>query len=299
MATKRRRNRGSRKVHHAETKQDMGSNKPGTAQTTPPPYFRWIIIIALAGMLLSAYLTVLTWLRVAPLACGEGSSCEVVQSSTWGSIFGIPVSFFGVLFYTAVGWAAWRIPVLERRWRWVWRLTLPAFAVSLYLTAVSLFVIKAACLYCLGSNVLVTAIFVLAILSRPKQLLLKPWLKHSIAGFVAVLVGIQLVYTLPYFTKKQEDPYLQGLAQHLRKHAVMYGASWCSACAEQKSYFKGSVKRLPYIECSPQGPRGPQAPICVTQGIRSYPTWVIKGQRYVSVLKPRELARLTGYPSAP
>ncbi len=64
---------------------------------------------------------------------------------------------------------------------------------------------------------------------------------------------------------------------------------------EQKDLFEASAERLPYIECSPTGRSGPLAPECSRMRIKSYPTWIIKGQKYTGILKPDRLASLTGY----
>jgi len=49
------------------------------------------------------------------------------------------------------------------------------------------------------------------------------------------------------------------------------------------------------VECSPNGRNKPQARVCVKNKIKSYPTWIIRGQMYVGVLKPDRLATLSGY----
>jgi hypothetical protein len=65
---------------------------------------------------------------------------------------------------------------------------------------------------------------------------------------------------------------------------------------EQKALFEVSADRLPYVECFPSGRSGPKAFECMSKEIDSYPTWIIKGKRYKSVLKPDRLAVLSGYP---
>ncbi len=56
----------------------------------------------------------------------------------------------------------------------------------------------------------------------------------------------------------------------VEKKAVMFGASWCPHCAEQKKMFGQSAKNMPYFECS----RGNnQVQECTDRAITSYPTW--------------------------
>ncbi len=54
------------------------------------------------------------------------------------------------------------------------------------------------------------------------------------------------------------------------KQIVMFGASWCPHCADQKTLFGRSVKDMPYFECSKGGT---QVEECNARGITSYPTW--------------------------
>jgi len=54
------------------------------------------------------------------------------------------------------------------------------------------------------------------------------------------------------------------------KKVVMFGASWCPHCADQKKLFGRSAKDMPYFECSKGGG---QVQECTDRGIMSYPTW--------------------------
>ena len=56
----------------------------------------------------------------------------------------------------------------------------------------------------------------------------------------------------------------------------MYGAFWCSHCAEQKEAF-GAGAPLPYVECFPEGYRkGVQmAPACKAAKLEGFPTWAL------------------------
>ncbi len=102
---------------------------------------------------------------------------------------------------------------------------------------------------------------------------------------VALQIGVQGKPATP------EDPAVRMLAEHLRRSgAKFYGAFWCEHCTEQKDIFGASAQRLPYIECSPSGSKGPQAEKCQDAGIRAYPSWIIGGKRYEGTLSLRALA---------
>jgi uncharacterized membrane protein len=125
-----------------------------------------LALLALAGLMLSAYLTLFKLGYIGHLACGLGS-CERVQTSRWSVLFGIPVAAWGAAFYVAV----LAIAVVGTqpkfadapRISWVLLgLTGWGFLFSAYLTAVELFVIHAICEYCVTSAVLVTVMCAVA-----------------------------------------------------------------------------------------------------------------------------------------
>ncbi|RMF21326.1 MAG: hypothetical protein D6756_12675 [Cyanobacteria bacterium J083] len=86
------------------------------------------------------------------------------------------------------------------------------------------------------------------------------------------------------------------LAKYLSSQGVKkYGAFWCPHCYEQKQLFgKEAFKIINYIECDPRG-KNPQRELCVAAGIKSFPTWEIKGKLYPGTKSLQELAKLSGY----
>jgi uncharacterized membrane protein len=126
-----------------------------------------LALLALLGLFLSSYLTLFKLGYIGHLACGAGS-CEVVQTSRWSMLFGIPVAAWGLGFYAtmlAIALAGTQ-PRLVSDPRISWLLLgLSGWAVlfSAYLTLVELMVIHAVCEYCVTSAVLVTVMFGVAI----------------------------------------------------------------------------------------------------------------------------------------
>lgn len=84
------------------------------------------------------------------------------------------------------------------------------------------------------------------------------------------------------------------LADHLsRLGFLFYGAWWCPACTQQKSFFgQQAVEKLPYVECE-RNEAGRQR--CNQARIRAYPTWVRGGERREGVLSLEELQRWSGF----
>ncbi len=61
------------------------------------------------------------------------------------------------------------------------------------------------------------------------------------------------------------------------KGVVMYGASWCPHCQNQKVMFGGDWQFVTYQECDANSPGGDRQK-CLAAGVTSYPTWKVPGQ---------------------
>jgi uncharacterized membrane protein/glutaredoxin len=258
-----------------------------------------LFTLALLGMALSGYLTFIAWQDSLAAFCAEGAGCDVVLNSRWSTLLGMPTSFWGFLAYGLLAAVAWNRDATNR-WRWAWVISLFGLFYSLYLTAISFFELQAACPYCLASLGLMATIFALTTFQRPKnlpQFSWGPWLAKTV-GAAAVGVLVLHLHYAGYWGSAPgpEDPWVRSLAEHLTKNnAKFYGASWCPHCNEQKNLFGSSVKRIPYVECSPGGPRAPQAQDCKDKNIQSYPTWIINGQRLTGVQSLDALAQLSNF----
>ncbi len=240
-----------------------------------------LLVLTGLGIALTAYLTFVAWFGEHPAYCTEGSGCDVVQSSRWSQVFGVPLAFFGLVAYALLFRLIWRN---LKRWRLAFGVAVVALGLSIYLTFVSALEIQAFCAYCLVSLALFVAIVVLLAMRKPEGALFA-WSANLTgalgAAAIAVLAGH--LYWSGVFDPSvgPEDPELQRLAVHLSESgAKFYGASWCPRCVEQKAIFAASAGRLPYVECSPQGRGGPQSTACIAASINDYPTWIIDGERY-------------------
>jgi uncharacterized membrane protein/glutaredoxin len=255
--------------------------------------------LALIGMALTAYLTATSWRGQALAGCPAGSGCDVVLNSRWSTLFGLPTSFWGFVVYSALASIAW-IKRADTQWKWAWVLSLLGLFYSLYLTAISIFELKATCPYCLISLGLMAAILATTFYQRPREMprfSWRPWLIKTLASGAVIVLVLHLHFAGIWGKSLgPEDPKLRALAEHLAKtDAKFYGASWCPHCTQQKNHFGSSASRLPYVECSPAGPKGPEATACKKLNIRTYPTWIINGQRREGVLSTDELAQYSGF----
>jgi uncharacterized membrane protein/glutaredoxin len=258
-----------------------------------------LLAVAVVGMALTAYLSAATWRGQAVAGCTAGSVCDAVLGSRWAKLFGLPTSFWGFLAYAALAAVAF----MKRAWlHWKLAFIVSFFGVlySAYLTGVSLLVLNAACPYCLTSFALMSAAFALTLSQRPADLprfSWTTWLAKTLPAALLVILALHLNYAGVFdAANARSDPKLAGLADYLTAvNAKFYGASWCPHCQEQKRMFGAAAERLPYVECSPEGPGKREAPICQTMQIQGYPTWIINGRRHEGVLSPEDLARLSGY----
>ncbi len=123
-----------------------------------------VATLALAGLLISAYLLLHRLGLVGRLICGAEGSCETVQSSSYAEFLGVPVAGIGLVGYLVM--MAVALAGLQPQLAGVRRvslvllaLSLPAVAFTIYLNALEAFVIHAWCRWCIASATIVTLIF--------------------------------------------------------------------------------------------------------------------------------------------
>ena len=262
-----------------------------------------LLALSLVGVAVTAYLVWTDWTGGSVKGCSVGSSCDVVLSSRWATLFGWPTALWGMLAYFTLAGIAF-IPQAHRHWWSAWTVAFFGELYSLYLTTVSLTILGAACPYCMTSLALMTSIFALVTWQRPSTLedfSWPRWLTKAVPVTAAIIIVLHFNYTgLLGQPPAVEDPFARALAVHLtRSGAKMYGASWCPHCQDQKELFGLAANRLPYVECSPGGQGTPQTPECRAARITTYPTWVINGKRTEQVMTLPQLAEATGFQSIP
>ena len=293
MAKKRRQKRTPAKAPNR-------AGAAGTRAASRIDHPRLLLTLALLGVALTAYLTLSKWLSTPLAYCGEESSCDLVQSSRWSMLFGMPLSVWGLLSYAALAGLVWRARRRAGAWTGAFYLSGIGTGISLYLSAVSWFELEAFCVYCTASTVLMTLLFVVVCSQKPANLQKFEWrVRLPVTALWAALVvtGLHLHYSGLFDAGVgPEKPYLKALSIHLTESGgKFYGAYWCPRCQDQKELFEASAARLPYVECAPGGRNGPRIPACTNRNIREYPTWIIRSRRYVGALSPDTLARYSGF----
>ena len=173
-----------------------------------PWIYRWSrpLIGAIAGLgsLTTAYLTFVKFTQ-SSAACPT-KSCDLVLSSDYAEIFGLPLALFGFLAYGAMAVFALAPLVVKsaqnkelrsRLENWTWLLLLAgAIAMSVfsgYLIYLLLFKIQAVCLYCVASAIFSVSLLVLTLLGRS-------WEDMGQILFTAIVVGmVTLIGTLAVY----------------------------------------------------------------------------------------------------
>lgn len=276
-------------------------NGPARVAAPRRPRELALIVLSALGLLITAYLSWGALFGSLPAGCAEGSSCAVVQGSRWSRFLGVPVAVWGFATYLVLLVLALSRGKPASRWKRLFSVAAIGLAISLYLTLAGLIALQAACAWCLASQAVILAIFVLVLMERERAAVKPAW-GTLIAQHAIVLVALlgMLHASAMGWIGPREDPRLAALAKHLDSTgAKFYGAFWCPVCQQQKDRFGAAQTHLPYVECSPNGRTGPVAFACVSENISNYPTWVIRGQRYTEILDTEELARRSGFRWAP
>jgi uncharacterized membrane protein len=118
-------------------------------------------MLGLAGVGIAGYLTYVHYAGLHPV-CFVSHGCETVQTSSYASLFGVPVALLGLISYVVI-LVCLRLrgegPLLGGC-----ALTLFAFTFSVYLTYREVFSIHAICSWCVSSAIVFTLLAILATL---------------------------------------------------------------------------------------------------------------------------------------
>ena len=145
--------------------------RPFVPTPNNPVHNRWQTVVVLGlvaiGLIVAMYLAYVEITHVTAV-CGPIGECNIVQSSPYAQIMGIPVAVLGALSYLLIGafWL-WRRP-LNEKWPGLagyglLALTFLGALFSIYLTALELLIIRAVCAWCLTSAVVIALLFLMVV----------------------------------------------------------------------------------------------------------------------------------------
>ncbi|MEL6470956.1 MAG: vitamin K epoxide reductase family protein [Cyanobacteria bacterium J06623_4] len=281
--------------------------------------------IASVGALGTGYLTAIRFMN-SSAACGSG--CGKVLSSSWATVFGLPLTLFGCLAYLSMLALAVAPLVINpednkdlrtKLEGWTWPLLFIGSTSMMVFSGFLMYVlandIKAVCPYCIASAVMTVGMFLLTLFGRRWDDRGQLLFTGAIVAMVA-LVGTLGIYAVPGaplssgtqaavtsepgvgppITNPSGEAEAQ-LAQHLTDiDAKMYGAYWCPHCFDQKQLFgKEAYKDIPYIECAPDGKKSQTALCQSVPEITGFPTWEVNGQFLSGSQSLESLAAASGY----
>ena len=122
--------------------------------------YRTALVLAVVGIAIAAYLTYVHYAGIEP-ACSTGG-CEVVQTSEWADVYGLPVAVLGLFGYLSILASLLALRGDAQLFASA-ALSLVSFLYSGYLTYQELFTIKAICQWCVASAVVLTLLAIVTL----------------------------------------------------------------------------------------------------------------------------------------
>ncbi|MDO8626129.1 MAG: vitamin K epoxide reductase family protein [Candidatus Magasanikbacteria bacterium] len=141
------------------------------------------LLVSFLGFLDASYLAVEHYRGVVP-PCSVIVGCELVTTSKYALIFKIPVALLGAIYYLAV--LILSVAYLEsqnKKWLTAAAILTPlGFLASAWFVYLQLYVIKAVCIYCVGSALTSTILFILGVVELRTKDTWWEKLKHGMGG---------------------------------------------------------------------------------------------------------------------
>jgi uncharacterized membrane protein len=144
------------------------TNQPVQSQSRFQITLRGVsLLLIVIGLAVSGYLSYVELTDTTTVCVESGAfNCDVVQSSIYSKMFGIPIAYLGLFTYLMLG----AILLLENQIGFlrengiiiVFGITLFAFLFSMWLVYVQAGLLQALCLWCLTHEVTMTVLFIVS-----------------------------------------------------------------------------------------------------------------------------------------
>jgi uncharacterized membrane protein len=128
-----------------------------------------LLALSLVGTGISGYLVYAHFFKIKPV-CLPGAPCEVVLSSRYADMWGVPLSLLGLLMYavlTLMGFWLW-----QGQSQWQHLIDLSTYAIALsgtlftgYLYYLEIFELHAFCSWCIASSMVIVSILALSLIN--------------------------------------------------------------------------------------------------------------------------------------
>lgn len=166
---------------------------------------------SLVGLFAASYL-LYTYTTGSELKClGVVHGCDIVRSSKWASLFGIPTPVFGVFFYLAIiVLSIYRAYAPHKNVRHtrllIVLMAIAGFVESVYLTMVQRFALDAFCLWCLVSAAAATGIFIFVWIDKRLEFGVESSSKELKFAFGSLLIALLAGATGFYYLLQPSAP---------------------------------------------------------------------------------------------
>jgi uncharacterized membrane protein len=252
-----------------------------------------LVIVALSGLGIMTYLTVIHYTNSKSFCdLSETVSCDVVTTSIYSEVFGIPISIGGLVFFAFVLFMLFRSDP-KTVYQSLFFSTLLFLIPSLYFSLTELLFIKAFCILCESSKALMAVILILTYPRTNNSVNIRSVAPIIITGLV--LSGI--LYFAQSGTVVKRD-YSELIACLNEEGVTYYKSVRCSNCRRQEILLGDAYKNLNSIECHPDGDN-PQPELCLSKGIDKTPTFILEPdgnevRRLVGLQQIKDLADFAG-----
>ena len=246
------------------------------SETTKEPLFKLprllIALISIVGFGIMAYLTYIHYAQAKSFCdISETVSCDVVTTSIYSEIFGFPISLLGLGYFGLT----FLLAVFHRKkafYQILFYLTLFVLIPSYYFTALEAFVIKAFCILCEASKILMLAILATSFVAMKQKfgVVFRMAMPVIIAGLVAA--GVTYFAQTGTVIQRDYTPFVESLNE---VGVVYYKSKTCSNCKRQEKLLGEAYKKLNSVECHPDG-INPKPELCLKKGIKKTPTFLIE-----------------------
>lgn len=232
-----------------------------------------INILSIAGLLIMLYLTYLHFANARSFCdLSESVSCDVVTTSIYSEVFGLPVSLLGLFYF---GFVLYLALDLRRKdvFKIIFFVTLFSLIPSYYLSLTEIFFIKALCILCELSKILMLLILGITFIAVKKEKMKELGKKATFIIFTGLVAA-----AVTYFaqtgnvTKKDFSEFVTALNT---RGVVYYKSIKCSNCRRQERLFGKAYQKLNSIECHPEG-INPQPEYCLEKRINKTPTFILE-----------------------
>jgi len=230
------------------------------------------IFLAFIGLGIMIYLSYLHYANTQSFCdFSEEVSCDVVTTSLYSEVFGVPISLLGAGFFGVL----LLLLFLNKKddvFQAVFFLTLLMLVPSLYFTLLEATVIGAFCVLCESSKAVMGAILVVSFLAVRK---VAPFPYKQI---IPIVIGGLLVIGVIFFAQAgggTKEDYSELFLCANDNGITYYKSVRCSSCRQQEKVFGPAYTTLRAIECHPEGDN-PQPELCLEKEISKTPTFILE-----------------------